>query len=553
MKKLCGLLYLMMLSSLGYAQNNQFLNPIIPGGYPDPSITKDDDYFYIVNSTFEYFPGLPIHRSKDLVNWELIGHGLHREEQASGAVNLIDVRTNDGIHAPTMRYHNGVYHIISTNVYRGKNETQQTMVNFVITATDPKGPWSDPYVIEGAPGIDPDIFFDDNGDVWYVGQGAARNPTFPGEGEIWIQQLNPKTWQLQGERHYLWTGACGGVWAEGPHMYKIGNTYYLLIAEGGTGHDHAVMIAQSDSPTGPFRSNPRNPILTSRHLSYKYWVGKTGHGDLIQLKDGRWYMVALGVRTDVNGASNMGRETFMVPVEWELSDRNDLWPVVAPMSGKIDRHVELPFKERPQYYQPQFSDDFESDTLNLQWNFRRVPEKGHFVLNPKESMLSIKTSPNLPKDQERASFIGFRQTETDFSYQARIEFTPEQERTEGGIMLMHKDNNYISYSVLKEQNQYFLQVALAAPNKEREVLKRIKLQNYQGAIVLKVNSQFDRYEYSFAFDDAKEDQVVHTTTNDLLLYTGYTGAYLGLFTTSNGQPSSDTMDVDWVKYQGFIR
>lgn len=553
MKKLVSFLYLMMISSLAFAQSNQFINPIISGGYPDPSITTDGEYFYIVNSTFEYFPGLPIHRSKDLVNWELIGHGLHREKQASGSVNLVDVRSNDGIHAPTIRYHKGVYHIISTNVYRGKNEKQQTMVNFVITATDPKGPWSDPYVIKGAPGIDPDIFFDDNGTVWYVGQGAARNPSFPGEGEIWIQQLDPTTWQLQGQRHYLWTGACGGVWAEGPHMYKIGDTYYLLIAEGGTGHDHAIMVAQADSPTGPFRSNPRNPILTSRHLSYKYWVGKTGHGDLVQLEDGRWFMVALGVRTDVNGASNMGRETFLVPVEWELSDRNDLWPVVAPMSGKVDRYVDLPFKERQQYYAPQFSDDFESDTLNLQWNFRRVPERDRFVLRPGESMLRINASPNLPEDQERTSFVGFRQTETDFNYQVRLEFAPKQDRTEGGIMLMQKDNNYISYSVTKEQGQHYLQVAVATPGNEREVLKKLKLEDYQGSIVLKVSSQFGRYEYRFALDDSTEDQVMHTTANDLILYSGYTGAYLGLFSTTNDQSSSEYMDVDWVKYQGYIR
>ena len=139
-----------------------FINPIIPGGHPDPSICRAGDDYYIVNSTFEYFPGLPIHHSKDLVNWELIGYGLHRPDQATGAVNLVDVQQNGGIHAPTIRYNNGLFYIIVTNVYSPKDKSKPgEMVNFIITAKDPAGPWSNPHVIEGAPGIDPDIFFDD--------------------------------------------------------------------------------------------------------------------------------------------------------------------------------------------------------------------------------------------------------------------------------------------------------------------------------------------------------------------------------------------------------
>ena len=252
------------------AQIPQFSNPIIRGGYPDPSICRAGEDYYIVNSSFEYFPGLPIHHSKDLTNWTLIGHGLHRKEQCNGRMNLVDVQSNGGIHAPTIRYHNGKFYIITTNVYQPKKDEPAQMINFIITATNPEGPWSNPIIVEGAPGIDPDIFFDDDGKIYYTGTHTPENPNFQGEGEIWIQELDTSSLQLKGERHFLWRGACQGTWAEGPHIYKKDSLNYLLIAEGGTSFNHAVMIAASKNIIGPYDANDRNPILSTRHVSYDY-------------------------------------------------------------------------------------------------------------------------------------------------------------------------------------------------------------------------------------------------------------------------------------------
>ena len=183
----------------------KFSNPIIPGGYPDPSICKVGDTYYIVNSSFEYFPGLPIHKSKDLINWELIGYGLHRKSQVNSTVNLIDVQSNGGIHAPTIRHKDGIYYIITTNVYYDEEKGKADMVNFIITAENPAGPWSDPFHIQGAPGIDPDLFFDDDGRVWYVGNQMPENPNFDGEGEIWLQELDINEFKLIGKKHLLAT------------------------------------------------------------------------------------------------------------------------------------------------------------------------------------------------------------------------------------------------------------------------------------------------------------------------------------------------------------
>ena len=303
--------------AIGSLNAQTFKNPILAGGYPDPSICRVGDEFIMANSSFEYFPALPIHKSKDLVNWELVGHGLNRLEQVSGQINLTDVQSNGGIYAPTIRYNNGKYHIVTTNVYYDELKQRSTATNFIITSSKPEGPWSNPIVIKGAPGIDPDIFFDVDGRVWYTGMHQPSYPTFSDEKEIWIQELNPNSFQLIGQRFFVWRGACGGVWAEGPHIYKKDGKYYLIIAEGGTSFNHSIMVAVSDTITGPYVSNERNPIFSSRHLSYDNWVNSTGHGDMVELEDGRWYIVMLGVRGDVKRKSNMGRETFIAPVSWE--------------------------------------------------------------------------------------------------------------------------------------------------------------------------------------------------------------------------------------------
>ena len=244
------LLFCICFSLISYVAFGQqtFINPIIPGGYPDPSICRVGDDFYIVNSSFEYFPGLPIHLSKDLVNWELIGHGIHSESQASGEVNLIDVQENGGIHAPTIRYNNGIFYIVTTNMYDQADPTKSNGVrqntNFIITATNPAGPWSAPHIIDGAPGIDPDLFFDEDGKVYFVGTHSPGDVTSSGIGAIWAQELDLKHWKLVGDRFSLWEGACDKNHTEGPHIYKRNGKYYLLVAEGGTGHHHAVMIAR---------------------------------------------------------------------------------------------------------------------------------------------------------------------------------------------------------------------------------------------------------------------------------------------------------------------
>jgi len=542
------LIILFSISSLG---QELFKNPIISGGYPDPSICKVGETFYLVNSSFEYFPGLPIHKSNDLINWELIGYGLNRESQVSSVVNLIDVQSNGGIHAPTIRYNNGVFYIISTNVYYDVKKNKADMVNFVVTASNPAGPWSDPIHIEGAPGIDPDLFFDDDGRAWYVGNHMPENPSFDGEGEIWLQELDLNQFSLVGEKHLLWRGACGGVWAEGPHMYKKDGKYYLIIAEGGTSFNHAVMVALSENIEGPYISNPRNPILTSRHLSYDNWVNSTGHGDIVELDDGRYYMVLLGIRNEINRSSNMGRETFIVPLTWEREpfdwkENKNLWPVVSPLSGKVEKENEVIYDNSIQSHFYNFRDDFSVKTLDLKWNFRRVPLENVYSLEKREGFLRLYSNQNIIKERDRAALMGFKQNQTHFEYFTNMTFNPENNKSEAGISIFQKDDNYLNFTVFKKDESFFIK--MYAYKKGQLISKNEKLlENYKGKIKLKILFDEDKYKLFYStrgfryrlFDELK---------NDVLLSQGYTGAHLGLYVTSNGEDSNDYADFDYVDY-----
>lgn len=548
-----------------YGKEGYFINPIISGAHPDPSICRVGDDYYIVNSSFEYFPGLPIHHSKDLVNWELIGYGLHREDQCNGEMNLVDVQSDGGIHAPTIRYHKGTFYIITTNVYNSGDGTPGLMINFIITAKNPSGPWSKPHIIEGAPGIDPDIFFDDNGKVYFTGTHSPGDMNSNGIGEIWIQELDIKKWKLVGERHTVWDGIFGCC-TEGPHIYKEHGLYYLLVAEGGTGKNHAVMIAASENIIGPYEENQRNPILTTRHLSNNYFVNSTGHADMIELEDGRWYMVSLGKRNDLDGDANMGRETYLMPMQWEPTIvkweqvSEDKWeplrylfPVVAPLTGKVERFTPLPFTDRPQYINNTVIDDFLNENLDLRWTFIRVPEEKTYSLLENPGFLRLYSKPDKIEDRKRFSLVGFRQKESDFEFEVKMNFLPDKNEVESGVIHYQKEWNYLTNTVIKKRKKYYLEQKLKEKGKEVVTLKKTILKGYDGNIILKVKSNKDRYDFFYSLNDGSSFDYFTSIEAIKVLDRNYTGALLGLFTTSNGVLSQDYADYDWVRYKDFIR
>lgn len=295
-------------------------NPMLGGFHPDPSVVEAKGWYYLATSTFEYLPGIPIHRSRDFVHWELIGHVVTR----TGQLGVAEVRTGGGAWAPTLRYREGMFHVVVTDAMgRG-------MLHF--TACDPAGPWSDGDVIlradgrGGLHGIDPDIAWDGDGNVYITFSGLVLSGPDFGK-HLGIQQV-----RVDLDRHRalekprsLWSGT-GLMFPEAPHLYQVTDTWYLMIAEGGTERGHAISLARSSSPEGPFEGNPDNPVVSARSTARS--VQNTGHGDLVVGPDDRWWCVMLGTRplSKTRAFSALGRETFVSPVTWA-----DGWPRIAPV------------------------------------------------------------------------------------------------------------------------------------------------------------------------------------------------------------------------------
>jgi xylan 1,4-beta-xylosidase len=290
-------------------------NPLIPGFNPDPSITLADGVYYLVTSTFEYLPGIPVYRSTDLVSWTHIGNVATRPEQ----VSVADVPTGGGVWAPTIRYHDGVFYVIVTVAMSPRGCV-------VFTAADPAGPWSDGITIDGVGGIDPDLAWDDDGTAYVTFSGLYTSGEQMGQ-HLGVQQVRVDLAAgkaLEPPRS-LWSGT-GLKFPEAPHLYRRAGYWYLLIAEGGTERGHGVSVARGSSPEGPFEGHPANPVLSARSTSRP--IQNTGHGDLVTTPDGGTALVLLGVRPLglTQSFSPLGRETFITPVSWV-----DGWPQPEPV------------------------------------------------------------------------------------------------------------------------------------------------------------------------------------------------------------------------------
>ncbi|MDQ0902300.1 MULTISPECIES: glycoside hydrolase family 43 protein [unclassified Paenibacillus] len=518
-----------------------FRNPILAGFYPDPSICRVGEDYYMVTSTFEYFPGVPIFHSKDLVHWRQIGHVLDRPSQ----LNLDGIPASRGIYAPTLRYHEGVFYMITTLTERVPGGRE----NFFVTATDPAGPWSDPYWLDNAPGIDPSLFFDDDGKVYYTGNRVPPSgQQYPKHMEIWFQELDLETKQLVGPKHSLWDGALKQAHAqEGPHLYRIKGYYYLLIAEGGTGFTHAVTIARSESLTGPYEVCKRNPILTHRHLGKQHGMVNVGHADLVRTQTGEWWMVCLASRPYGGHYRNMGRETFLVSVEWE-----DDWPLVNPGKGIIE--WEMPKPNLPEARWPALPacDHFDALALEHRWNFIRTPRGEFWSLSERPGYLRLRLKSESISEVCNPSFVGRRQQDISYAVRTKIEFTPNTANETAGLaLLQNQDYQYRLECGLNANSQQEVRLVSRAAGEEKVLFN-------QNIAASKIYLRVEAIGQSLRFDYATEvEQWQHLADriDGTILSTdtagGFTGAYIGLFASSNGVSSGNHADFDYFEYIGL--
>ena len=514
-----------------------FRNPILPGFYPDPSICRVEGDYYLVTSTFEYFPGLPIFHSRDLVHWHQIGHVLDRPSQ----LPLDDINFSRGLYAPTIRYSNGTFYVINTLV-DGKTKSG----NFIVTATDPAGPWSEPYWLESAPGIDPSLFFDDDGLAWYTGNRIPDQRQYESHREIWLQELDLQSMRLVGDVYILWDGALkGAIHAEASHLYKVNGRYYLMISEGGTAHHHAVTIARSDSITGPYESNPGNPILTHRHLGLSYPIVGTGHADLVDTQNGEWWMVLLAMRPYGGYFYNLGRETFLTPVRWE-----DGWPIVSPGSGRVEFSYPVPNLPETTWPEVPARDDFDTSALALKWNFLRTPRDEFYSLSERPSHLRLRLRPQRLSEPTNPSFVGRRQQHIHFEAKCTVEFTPQNGHDCAGLTLIQNDNFHFLF-VITKTTEPVLRLIKRAHGQE-EILAEQPVN--AGKLYLKVEGHEQAYSFYFA-DHPNEWKMVLENVDGRILSTpvagGFVGAYIAMYASSNGHASTNNADFDWFEYIGL--
>lgn len=357
------------------------LRPVLPGCYPDPSVCRAGDEYFLVASTFTLLPGLPVHRSTDLVNWELIGHVLPDAD----AIDLRGLAASDGVWAPTIRHHEGTFYVVYTVA-----EDRRGRATYITLATDPAGPWSRPEPLQ-ADGIDPSLFFDLDGRCWFTAARDAISMNATGPGEIWMRELDLVTLSLVGDESVLWHGAVTGQWVEAPHIYSHDGRYHLIAAEGGTARNHAVTSAVADRVTGPYRTDPRSPLLTHRHLDPNFPVQSIGHADLVDTPTGEWVAFVLGVRP-VAGVHVLGRETFIVGVQWE-----DAGPTFVP--GPRPPGVSAPFVAQ-----------------NADWVGLRTPGNRTTSLNG----LRLYGSPENLLSAVEPAFVGMRQQSHEFVFGAAV-------------------------------------------------------------------------------------------------------------------------------------
>jgi xylan 1,4-beta-xylosidase len=407
-------------------------SPLIPGFNPDPSITRVGDHYYLVTSTFEFLPGLPVYRSADLVEWTLIGHVVTRV----GQLQMEDVFTGGGAWAPTIRHRDGVFHVVVTDA-GGRG-----MLHF--TATDAAGPWSDGSPV-GLSGIDPDIAWDDDGTCIITYSGLVVDGEERGR-HLGIMQarVDLATGVAMEEPQSIWSGV-GLMFPEAPHLYRHDGQWYLLIAEGGTERGHAVSVARSDSPYGPWESCPDNPVLSARSTARP--IQNTGHGDLIEAPDGSWHLVLLGMRVLglTRSFSPLGRETFATPVTWR-----DGWPMPEP--------VELIGEARPV-----FDDTFASAELGPEWvAVRRTPASVATVVSgPGAGVRLIGEGRHL--NHPSPTLIGRRQRRLD----ARITVVVEQCTAVGGLTIRYDENQHYDLEITPDA--VIARAALATITDERRV------------------------------------------------------------------------------------
>ena len=529
-------------------------NPIIPGFYPDPSIVRVGEDYYIANSSFELCPAIPIWHSRDLAHWEQLGYALSKEN----GLHMVAEMGNGGMMAPTLRYHDGTFYIICANFAdRG---------NFLITAKDPAGPWSTPTYITDVPDIDCSLFFDTDGSTYLVSPGD--DPEEDNARAIFLTPYDLVKLKAIGPKKKIWNSALRKAWApEAPHLYHIGEYYYLMIAEGGTDHFHSITIARSTRVDDFYEGNPANPIMTHRHLGWNYPIDNIGHADLVETPGGKWYAVMLGSRVIDGQHKNLGRETYICPVEWQ---RN--WPVFSPGTGKIEfsypADPELPWIP---YKGEKLTDDFDNAQLGMAWSVWGTDYQPFWRLSNSNLYLKCLKRPFAEKlsgfkigviDERRdncVSFIGRRQTLISYTVTTAMNFSAEKNEAAGLVIMQAANHQYRMERINSNGSQMIRIVRLTTKQQGRPFLPGYKADTREtvlakaiisaDTLILRIKVERQKYSFYYGTSSDKLNPLLENENGAVInpeSVGGMVGTMIGVFATANGENSENEAAFDFV-------
>ncbi|MCE7059442.1 glycoside hydrolase family 43 protein [Dyadobacter sp. CY343] len=524
------------------------VNPILTGFYPDPSVVQVGTDYYLVNSTFSYFPGIPVFHSKDLKNWKQIGNVIDRASQ----MDFMGEKLTRGLFAPAISYHKGTFYVTCTDIDHDGN--------FVVTSKNPAGPWSNPIRIPQARGIDPSLFFDDDNKAYIIYNSDApdRKPLYSGHRTIRIYELDPLTLKVIGEEKQLVNGGVDlskkPVWIEAPHIMKRNGWYYLYAAEGGTSVNHTEVVFRSKSVWGPFVPYENNPILTQKGLpdDRKDPITSAGHAQFVDGPDGKTYAIFLAVRPYEGNYYNTGRETFIAPVEWQ----ND-WPVINPPTKNVDYQYQVSYKEvkqkdaLPQAGNFEYTLTFENK-LDPALLFMRTIDSSSFVLS-KQNGLTMKLKPETIMELGNPSFIGKRQQHLYCTAETELNFSPKTEKERAGLTIFQDESHFYFLSKSIKSGKHVLQLfKSAAGGKEMELMSEKSVSDDSTPVKLRIVAEGDTY--SFYFSKGAAWELLKDKVDAKFLSTevagGFIGCLFGMYATSSGEQTSNSASFKYLKYSG---
>ena len=508
----------------------QYYNPIIAGFYPDPSICRRGDDYFLVNSTFSYFPGIPIFHSKDLVNWKQIGHVLDRPSQ----LKLDGLGLSGGVYAPAIEYNE------QTQTFYVINTVVGGIGNFIVKTKDPFAGWSDPIKLPEVKGIDPSIFFDDDGKGYIVNSSASPNPKWNGHTVIWMHEFDAENDKASVERQIVVDGGPDTTkhprWLEGPHIYKVEGKYYLIAAEGGTQSGHKQVVFRSNKVKGPYISYENNPILTQLGLpaDRKNKVTNVGHADMIKTQNGDWYAVFLGCRPYADEQFNTGRETFLLPVTWQ-----DGFPVI------LEKGKEVPVVVKKRGLRPNgkfmtgnftWRDDFNTSTLDKRWIMVRTPREEWWKMA--DGKIELDALPRSLSQLVNPAFVACRQQHLNFEAKTELNFDPKNENELAGLAYFQNDKNYLVVGKSLTDEKMVVKL-VSITEGESKVLAEKELTACNGHEELIVGIVVNEGKALFYYQEKDTKRVILAQEEDISNLStkkakGFVGSTIGLYATSTG-------------------